>query len=122
LYFAVSKNFEEPGFVFAFKYNFNDLGKVGSISESGGTYLDVLKIDGSDGLPYHPQDDTLNLLEPPFPNDRLTVQKGVMIWNRAVGGNYWTGGFPFEVFPEYKEAILAQLQEKGYDFANLFPC
>ncbi|MHB1236873.1 MAG: hypothetical protein ACYCY7_04845 [Gallionella sp.] len=95
---------------------------MGTISKAGSTFLDVLKIDGNDGLPYHPQVDTLNLMGPPFPNERLSVQKGVFIWNRAIGGNYWTGGFPFEIPPDNKQSILDDLKAKGYEHSSLFPC
>ncbi|WP_448874422.1 FRG domain-containing protein [Desulfobulbus propionicus] len=122
LYFAVSSNFDSPGYVFAFKDNFNELGNVGTISQSGSTFLDVLKIDGKGGLSYHPQDVTLNLMEPPFPNKRLEAQKGVFIWNRAIGGNYRTGGFSFEIHPENKKDILNNLKTIGYDDSTLFPC
>ena len=122
LYFAVSKNFEDPGYVFVFNYNFNDLDIVGEISKQGGTFLDVLKIDGKDGLPYHPQENTLNLLAPPFENERLIAQSGAFIWTRGIEERYQTGSFPFEIPPIHKNNIVSELGERGYTDEILFPC
>ena len=121
LYFAVEKDFSESGFVFVFNYNFNDLDEAGIISGNGATFLDVLRIDGNDGLPYHPHDDTLNLMKSPFPNQRINAQSGLFIWNRAIGANYFTGGFPFEIRAEHKKGILNELDSKGYNQDRLFP-
>lgn len=121
LYFAAMSGSDQPGFVFVFESNFNDLEVAGKISSQGHTFLDVLKIDGADGLPYHPQETTLNLLRPPFPNARLKAQSGSFIWNRGIANNYFTGGFPFEIPPDKKPAIVEALNQRGYDNQTLFP-
>jgi hypothetical protein len=121
LYFAVASGLNTPGFVWVFRYNFNDLRCVGTISERGATFLDVLRIDGVDGLPYHPNQFTLALFTPPFPNARLQAQSGLFLWNRAVGHHCRPGGFPIEIAPDLKPAIMKELEGRGYTRDRLFP-
>ncbi len=119
LYFAVMKNSRRPGFVFAFKDGFNDLGTAGRVAEQGDTFLDVFRIDGNDGLPYCPNDDTINLMRPPVENARSHAQKGLFVWNRGIDCRLRPGWLIFQIPSEQKAPIMSLLAEKGIDENSL---
>lgn len=123
LYFAVSSDHDEDGFVAWSKIgNFcNDLSHLPAM-KTAGTFLDILTIRARDGGDdYQTSDETLNYIRPPLPNLRTEAQHGAFIWARGLDQNYLRTGFVIRIPADAKPALLTALKRLNYHSDRMFP-
>jgi hypothetical protein len=81
-YFACISNQEEDGYVFYGNFSCNNLVNRGKVTVEG-SYFDIVEIEdlAYPKDPYHPSPDTLCLAPLPYPNRRMTAQRGALVWS-----------------------------------------
>ena len=123
LYFATSSDEDRDGFVWILVDQFNDISHQPA-TETASSYLDILRIAGSDAAGnYHLDDDTLTLMRSPLPsNTRMVAQRGAFIWARGTGlESYRQGGLVVRIPAEAKQELRHGLSRLGITRAALFP-
>ncbi len=123
LFFAVNDYPEDDGVVIYERIggSNNDLSNLPA-TETLGNFLEIVRIEGSDGLPYHPQEDTVNFIRPPLPNRRTEAQRGAFVWTRGSSGSLMRGnGMAISIPSSSKIEIKVHLSKLTYFREALFP-
>ena len=123
-YFACASNFDEDGYVFYGNFSHNNLLNCGKVTVQG-SFFDIVRIEDINSSIYYysPSSDTLCLAPLPFPNRRMTVQRGAFVWSRNPKSGYFNQmrQFIIKIPSTYKNKFLESLDHLGYNKDNLFP-
>lgn len=115
LYFAVSSNYEDDGFVYSVNSGlcYNDFSESKFIR--GKTYFDIINVDEE----YTPTDETITIVKIPFPNQKIEAQRGAFGWVRKIGNKcnfcHWT----IKVLAKNKNTIIGELDKLNYNKKTL---
>jgi hypothetical protein len=123
-YFACNKYNDSDGYVFYGDFSKNDLA-IGGRVKTDGSFFDIVEIEDPnfpiDG--WKPSERTLTLAPLPFPNRRMTVQRGALVWARNPSGGYFNQirQLIIKIPAECKKEMLFLLKVMGYSEDTLFP-
>lgn len=123
-YFACLSHGEEDGYVFYGNFSHNNLLDNGTVTVEG-SFFDIVEIEelGHPDDPYQPSDSTLCLAPLPFPNRRMTAQRGAFVWSRDGANGYFDQmrQFIIKIPNDSKPDFLMCLDRLGYNETNLIP-
>jgi len=123
-YFACISNLDEDGYVFYGNFSCNNLVNGGKVAVKG-SYFDIVEIEDLESPkdPWQPSQDTLCLAPLPYPNRRMTVQRGALVWSRSPENGYYNQmrQFTIKIPSEYKGKFLVGLDRLGYNQLTMFP-
>lgn len=123
LFFAVSSQPDEDGFVFwsEVRNQCNDLSKMPE-TETAGVFFDILRIRAADGGPdYVPSEETLNYMRPPLPNRRTEAQRGAFVWARQNDHHYFRNSLAMRIPANSKAELLVSLSRLNYTNERMYP-
>lgn len=123
LYFASETHDHEPGYVYIFKDNFNEVNRNNlSKVNFGDSFFDLISIEDYINCrhPVKPNVDNTAVISPSFPNRRVESQKGCFCFTRKVGIQaYWGGQLSFKIIN--KAQIRIELERLGYTRETIYP-
>ena len=123
-FFACASHINEDGYIFYGNFSHNNLLNYGKVTVQG-SFFDIVRIEDVD----YPRDycspskDTLCLAPLPFPNRRMTAQRGAFVWSRNPENGYFDQmrQFIIKIPSSCKNDFLQSLDWLGYNEDNLFP-
>lgn len=115
LYFAISSNPEDDGYIFFFIENYLDVSPYNKFHN-----LDELIKSEAIGN-YAPKDDTCLFYRPDWPNARIAAQHGAFVLTKGFSQKIWNGGGIFRIPGHRKPEIMKQLSRFGITRESLFP-
>lgn len=123
-YFACVSHYDSDGYVFFGNFAHSDL-LIGGDVKTKDSFFDILEIKDTD-YPrdsWKPSDETLFLAALPYPNRRMTAQRGALVWARKPSEGYFNQmkQVTVKIPSEHKEEMLKHLSWLGYSHETLFP-